>query len=52
MYATDKVYHDSRPVEIESLPDTAFHRNVDLAIIGADREGMLTLPFACAQPLT
>ncbi|KAH9889807.1 NAD-P-binding protein [Cubamyces lactineus] len=41
MYATDKVYHDSRPEEIESLPDTAFHRNVDLAIIGADREGYL-----------
>ena len=44
MYATDKVYHDSRQEEIESLPDTAFHRNVDLAIVGADREGIPTTP--------
>ncbi|KAI0663902.1 NAD-P-binding protein [Cubamyces menziesii] len=41
MYASDKVYHDSRPEEIESLPDTAFHRNVDLAIIDADNQGYL-----------
>ncbi|KAH9902739.1 NAD-P-binding protein [Cubamyces lactineus] len=41
MYATDKVYHDSRPEEIGSLPDTAFHRNVDLAIIDADNQGYL-----------
>ena len=45
MYATDKIYHDSRPEEIESLPDTAFHRNVDLAIVSADREGMFTSPL-------
>ena len=43
MYTSDKVYHDSRPEEIESLPDTAFHRNVDLAIIDADNQGALTL---------
>ncbi|KAI9058112.1 NAD-P-binding protein [Trametes sanguinea] len=41
MYASDKVYHDSIPEEIESLPDTAFHRNVDLALIAGDREGYL-----------
>ena len=39
MYASDKVYHDSQPKEIESLPDTAFHRNVDLAILEADQAG-------------
>ncbi|OSD07456.1 NAD-P-binding protein [Trametes coccinea BRFM310] len=41
MYASDKVYHDSIPEEIEALPDTAFHRNVDLAVIAGDREGYL-----------
>ncbi|KAI0658305.1 NAD-P-binding protein [Cubamyces menziesii] len=41
MYASDKVYHDSQPKEIESLPDTAFHRNVDLAILEADQAGFV-----------
>lgn len=36
---TDMIYHDSRPEEIESLPDTALHRNVDLLIVGADKAG-------------
>lgn len=36
---TDTIYHDSRPEEIESLPDTAFHRNVDLELVKADKEG-------------
>ncbi|THH19044.1 hypothetical protein EW146_g2059 [Bondarzewia mesenterica] len=36
---TDKIYHDSRPEEIESLPDTQLHRNVDLEIVKADTEG-------------
>ncbi|KAI0635606.1 NAD-P-binding protein [Trametes polyzona] len=39
LYATDKIWHDSRPEEIESLPDDAFHRNVDLPIVNADKEG-------------
>ncbi|KAI0368793.1 NAD-P-binding protein [Pilatotrama ljubarskyi] len=48
MFATDKVYHDSCPEEIESLPDDAFHRNVDLPIVKADGEswvrGFIVLP--------
>ncbi|THH08289.1 hypothetical protein EW146_g9044 [Bondarzewia mesenterica] len=36
---TDTIYHDSRPEEIESLPDTQLHRNVDLEIVKADTEG-------------
>ena len=56
MYATDKVYHDSRPEEIESLPDTAFHRNVDLAIIDADNQGAFVsirnLPLLASRATT
>ncbi|KAI9061094.1 NAD-P-binding protein [Trametes sanguinea] len=40
-YASDKVYHDSRLEDMESLPDTQLHRNVDLTIIAADKNGWL-----------
>ncbi|CDO71823.1 hypothetical protein BN946_scf184939.g47 [Trametes cinnabarina] len=40
-YASDKIYHDSRLEEMESLPDTQLHRNVDLTIINADKSGWL-----------
>ncbi|KAI0775203.1 NAD-P-binding protein [Trametes elegans] len=38
-HASDKIYHDSRPEDIESVPDNALHRPVDLAIVKADSEG-------------
>ncbi|KAI0822502.1 NAD-P-binding protein [Trametes gibbosa] len=41
LFATEKIWHDSRPEEIGSLPDDAFHRNVDLPIVTADKEGWL-----------
>ncbi|KAI0649438.1 NAD-P-binding protein [Trametes meyenii] len=41
MWVTDKIYDDSRPEDIDSLPDDAFHRNVDLPIVKADAEGFL-----------
>ncbi|OSD08792.1 NAD-P-binding protein [Trametes coccinea BRFM310] len=42
MFSTDKIYHDSKPEEIENgVPDSALHRNVDLAVIDADRKGWL-----------
>ncbi|KAI0091096.1 NAD(P)-binding protein [Irpex rosettiformis] len=37
-----KVYRDDDPDDLEnSIPPTAFHRNVDLAIVQADNEGYL-----------
>ncbi|KAI0696906.1 NAD-P-binding protein [Cytidiella melzeri] len=40
MYATEKIYRDDDPDDIEaSFPPTAFHRDVDLAIVQADKEG-------------
>ena len=36
---SDIIYDDMSPEQIESLPDTAPHRLVDLEIIKADRSG-------------
>jgi len=40
-FATETVYDDLNVDQIESLPPTAFHRNVDLAILEADQQGYL-----------
>ncbi|KAG6330977.1 hypothetical protein ID866_8113 [Astraeus odoratus] len=37
-YSTDVVYDDLDPDQIESLAPTQIHRNVDLAIVQADKE--------------
>ncbi|KZP08848.1 NAD(P)-binding protein [Athelia psychrophila] len=39
MHATDTIYSDTDIAQIESLPPTALHRNVDLAIVAADEAG-------------
>jgi len=39
MSKTDRIFHDDDPDDIESIPPTALHRNVDLAIVQADKEG-------------
>ncbi|KAJ8072715.1 hypothetical protein PM082_016274 [Marasmius tenuissimus] len=40
MYTTDTVYDDADPDQIETLPYTKIHRNVDLEIVAADKEGI------------
>ena len=35
----ETVYSDLDISQIESLPDTAMHREVDLAVVAADKEG-------------
>lgn len=37
-YASDKVYDDTDPASINALPDTAPHREIDLAILRARKE--------------
>lgn len=38
--SSTKVYMDNDPDDLErSIPPTAFHRSVDLAIVEADNEG-------------
>jgi len=38
-YTSDTIYDDANPDQIESLPDTQIHRNVDLELVKADKEG-------------
>ncbi|KAG6331882.1 hypothetical protein ID866_7208 [Astraeus odoratus] len=38
LYPTDVVYDDLNPDQMESLPPTQVHRNVDLAILQADKD--------------
>ena len=39
MYPGDVIYNDTDVEQIKSIPDTAFHRNVDLLVVHADLEG-------------
>jgi hypothetical protein len=40
MFASDTIYSDNNIEKIESLSPTQPHRNVDLEIVKADREGL------------
>jgi hypothetical protein len=39
MYVSDVIYSDINVQQIESIPESAIHRNVDLQIVSADSEG-------------
>ncbi|KAG6379927.1 hypothetical protein JVT61DRAFT_10494 [Boletus reticuloceps] len=39
MYAYDTIWDDMNPDQLETLPDTQFHRNVDLLVVAADKQG-------------
>ena len=41
LHDTDVVYVDTNAEQIESLPDTALHRPVDLEVVAADKQGLL-----------
>ncbi|EMD33971.1 hypothetical protein CERSUDRAFT_67591 [Gelatoporia subvermispora B] len=45
MYATDLIYSDMNVEQVESLPPTAWHRNVDLEVVGADQQGLASGPL-------
>ncbi|EXJ95037.1 hypothetical protein A1O1_00155 [Capronia coronata CBS 617.96] len=36
-YKSDKIFYDDKPEDIDALPDTAAHREVDLAILRASK---------------
>ncbi|KAJ7673891.1 hypothetical protein DFH06DRAFT_1319008 [Mycena polygramma] len=40
-FASEKIWKDTDLAALEALPDTQSHRNVDLAIIGADTQGYI-----------
>ena len=39
MYECETIYHDADVKQMESIPPTQLHRNVDLEILNADEEG-------------
>ncbi|KZT03271.1 NAD(P)-binding protein [Laetiporus sulphureus 93-53] len=39
MYASETSYSDTNVEQIKSIPETAFHRNVDLTVVAADQQG-------------
>ncbi|KAF8555770.1 NAD(P)-binding protein [Imleria badia] len=39
MYAYDTIWDDMNPDQLETLPDTQPHRNVDLLVLAADKQG-------------
>ncbi|KAF9557928.1 NAD-binding protein [Agrocybe pediades] len=41
LYATETIYDDLKPDQINALPDTQFHRNIDLEILRADEAGYI-----------
>lgn len=43
MFAGETIYDDSDAEQIASLPETAAHRNVDIAVQQADIDGDSTL---------
>jgi hypothetical protein len=40
MHPSETIYDDSDPDQIESIPPTALHRNIDLELVDADNQGM------------
>lgn len=40
MYAYDTIYDDANSDQIESLAPTQLHRNVDLELLNADKQGV------------
>lgn len=38
-FASETIYHDNDVAQIESLPPTQIHRNVDLDVVKADTDG-------------
>ncbi|EJF55689.1 NAD(P)-binding protein [Dichomitus squalens LYAD-421 SS1] len=38
-YPTETIYSDLNVEQLKSIPPTAYHRNVDLLVVGADEEG-------------
>jgi hypothetical protein len=44
MFASENIYSDLDIAKIETLPLTQLHREIDLAIVEAGREGNITRP--------
>ena len=51
-FASDVIYDDTNIKEVESIPDAAFHRNVSLELIAADKAGVLLVFESLCGPRT
>lgn len=49
MFPSDLVYDDMNVEQLETIPDSAPHRIVDLIIVKADQEGTLLLLILTSQ---
>lgn len=49
-HITDTIYNDADPDQIETLADTQPHRNVDLELLKADKEGTSQFHFSSDYP--
>lgn len=49
-FKTDKIWTDEKPAEINTIPDTAWHRDVDLEILKAHQEIGKKAKFAIMVP--
>jgi hypothetical protein len=50
MFASDTVYDDTDAAQLETLDPEQPHRNVDLALIAADKEGWLIRYMTAQMP--
>jgi hypothetical protein len=39
LHGDHTIYSDLQSDELQALPETALHRNVDIALVNADKEG-------------
>jgi hypothetical protein len=42
-FTSDYIWHDDDPDQIETLPDDALHRDIELLVINADKQGKSVL---------
>lgn len=50
VFRSDKIYHDDKRVDMDSVPDNAPHRDVDLALVKAEEELRPWLRLAIVLP--
>ena len=49
MYASDTIYYDSDADQMESISPTALHRDVDMELVDADKQGVFQGQFLCQK---
>ena len=50
-YSIDTIYDDANPDQLDTIADTQLHRNVDLELLKADKEGASQLFSGSNYPI-